>query len=64
MASGRPRVGSRAQKGTGQPLIAQNPAWKGWVGEYGLFPQFSLRICDDFRHPNRTAWSTRNWPLD
>lgn len=46
MASGRPRVGSRAQKGTRQPLIAQHPAWKDWVGEYRLFPQSNLRIYE------------------
>jgi hypothetical protein len=46
MASGRPGVGSRAQKGISQPLIAQRPAWKDWVGEYRLCPQFSLRIFE------------------
>ena len=34
------------RKGTSQPLTAQNPAWKDWVGEYRLSPQFSLRIFE------------------
>ncbi len=65
MASGRPGVGSRAQKGTRQALIAQSLAWKDRLDEFRLSPQFSLRIYERAgRLMTKVTGQSVDWRID
>ena len=41
------RKGARLEE---TPIAQANPAWRDWLGEYGLLPQFSLRVFEQGGH--------------